>query len=361
MKIAMFTDAYFPTINGVSYTVSLLKDMLQRKGNSVRVLFPKGNYKPKDGEMEVRSVKFPFYNGYRTALPFQIMKKLGNEDIDIVHIHTSLMVGGIGILYSKRRHIPRVATYHTPLEDYLGYMRLTYPLVPLHKLWEKKILNGCCTITAPSNVAKEELRRKGVRKPIEVIGNGVDLEFFRPVEPTFRENFDADCIIGYCGRHGHEKHLEDLIRIADMLDGKILIAGDGPAHSRYQKMAKGKDNVKFLGFLPRELLPNFYSSLDVFGLPSTVETQGIVALEANACGVPVVGANARALRETIRDGESGYLYEPGNASDLYSKIQKALDEKDELRKKCLEHAKANSLEQSAERFIDVYHRAIEAS
>lgn len=361
LEIAKFTDTYFPQINGVSYTVYLWKRELQRSGNSVRVLYPRGNYEPMEDEIEVNSLNFPFYENYRLALPFRVTKRVSK--IDIVHIHTPFIMGASGAYLSKRRRIPRVATYHTPLEDYLRYMPLgdffMHTLIPFYRFWEKRLLNGCWIVTAPSSIAKEELRRKGVRRPIEIIGNGVDLEFFRPTKPTFKEKFNAECVIGYCGRHGYEKNLEDLIRIADKFDGEILIAGDGPARLYYQKMARHKDNVKFLGYLDRKLLPEFYSSLDVFVFPSTVETQGIVALEANACGVPAVGADARALRETIKNGVSGYLYRPGDVSDLHDKIQKVMDEKKRLRKKCLEYARANSLEQSVKKIVSVYNRAIE--
>jgi len=362
LRIAEFTDTYLPQINGVSYTVYLWKRELQKSGHFVQVLYPNGNHVSRENETGVRSLNYPFYENAKFALPFRVTKKVDN--VDIIHIHTQFMMGASGAYLSRAKRIPRIGTYHTPVEDYVHYIPLGNFFkgisIQFYRFWEKRLFNGCRVVTAPSKVAGEELRRKGVRRPIEIVGNGVDLEFFKPTRPIFKEEFNAERTIGYCGRHGYEKNLEDLIRIADRFDGKILIAGDGPARPYYQKMAKNKDNVKFLENLDRKLLPAFYSSLDVFVFPSTVETQGIVGLEANACGVPVVGADARGLKETIKAGVNGYLYRPGDLSDLRNKIKMVLNEKDELRKKCLKCAKSNSLKQSVKKIISIYNKAIEA-
>jgi len=70
--------------------------------------------------------------------------------------------------------------------------------------------------------------------------------------------------IGYCGRIGLEKHLEDIIHLAKKFNGEILIAGEGPARKDYEELANkiNANNVKFLGKIPHEELPKFYSKLD---------------------------------------------------------------------------------------------------
>ena len=82
------------------------------------------------------------------------------------------------------------------------------------------------------------------------------------------------------------------------------------------------ENFLFTGFVDEETLLNYYASADVFAFPSTYETQGIVALEAMAAGVPVVGANARAIPEYVIDGVNGYLFSPGNHVEMAEKILK---------------------------------------
>jgi glycosyltransferase involved in cell wall biosynthesis len=113
-------------------------------------------------------------------------------------------------------------------------------------------------------------------------------------------------------------------------------------------------DARFLGFLDREELAAFYSALDAFAFPSPVETQGLVALEANACGTPVVGANAGALANTIEDGETGYHYESGNVEDFRAAIERTLAEREELQETCLARREASSVEHAVEKLQDVY-------
>jgi len=88
----------------------------------------------------------------------------------------------------------------------------------------------------------------------------------------------------------------------------------------------------------------FYTCLDVFVFPSQAETQGLVALEAMACGTPVVGADALALKDTIQEGMNGYLYECGNRKDLLDKIKKAYNNRDKLSKSSKEYVQEHSVE-----------------
>jgi len=362
MKIGIFTDTYFPQVNGVTFTISMWKEKLEERGHEVYVYFPSGRYKPGEREFPFRSVEFKYYTDYRIALPLGIEKKA--KDLDIIHIHGLFSMAIAGMLISRKYRLPRVLTYHTPADEYIDYLTrrkaLKKALMRLYNFWEKELLNSCSMVTCPSNVIRERLISKGV-KDVTVLSNGVDLGFFAPADGrAFKEKYGitASRVIGFCGRFGYEKHLEDLIGISDSFDGEILVAGKGPAEEHYEKIASGKKNVKFLGFLDRKELPSFYSSLDVFVFPSTAETQGLVALESMACGVPVVGANALALKETIREGINGHLYESGNRKDLLEKIDLAYKNRDALSENSKEYVKAHSVEKSIERLIEIYEKLL---
>jgi glycosyltransferase involved in cell wall biosynthesis len=139
------------------------------------------------------------------------------------------------------------------------------------------------------------------------------------------------------------------------MDVTVLFGGDGPARESLEAQARAVDaDVRFLGFLDRAELPAFYSALDVFAFPSPVETQGLVALEANACGTPVVGADAGALSNTVDDGETGYHFESGDVSGFRAAIERALDERERLRETCLARREAVSVERAVEKLADVY-------
>jgi 1,2-diacylglycerol 3-alpha-glucosyltransferase len=358
MKIGIFTDTYFPQVNGVTFTIELWKQKLEEMGHEVCIYYPSGKYKPKKNEFPFRSFEFKFYQGYRVAIPLGIEKKA--KDLDIVHIHGLFPMAIAGLRVSQKYKLPKILTYHTPADEYIVYMTqrkaLKNTLMKLYNYWEKQLLNSCMLVTCPSNVIKERLVSKGV-KEVTVLSNGVDLELFHPVDSAdFRKryNIPAGKTLGFCGRFGYEKHIEDFIGIADWFDGELLIAGKGPAEEHYKKLAEGKKNVKFIGFLKREELREFYSSLDMFIFPSTAETQGLVALESMACGKPVVGANRLALKNTIQDGYNGYLYESGNLEDLKKKIELAYKNLDMLSANSKEYVKQHSVDCSMKKLVALY-------
>jgi len=362
MKIGIFTDTYFPQVNGVTFTISMWKEKLEARGHEVYIYFPSGRYKPGVREYPFRSVEFKFYKDYRIALPLGIEKKA--KDLDIIHIHGLFSMAIAGMLISRKYKLPRLLTYHTPADEYIDYLTrnksLKKALMRLYNFWEKELLNSCSKVTCPSNEIRDRLVSKGV-KDVTVLSNGVDLGFFGPTDAaSFKEKYGikANRVIGFCGRFGYEKHLEDLIGIADDFDGDILIAGKGPAEEFYERMAQGKRNIKLLGFLDRKELPCLYSALDVFVFPSTAETQGLVALESMACGVPVVGASALALKDTIREGVNGYLYESGNRKELLEKIDLAYRNRAALSVNCKEYVKAHSVEKSIEKLIILYEELL---
>ena len=208
---------------------------------------------------------------------------------------------------------------------------------------------------APSTVRDEV----GVSTRVETLPNGVDVERFRPVETAdFRERHGLDGerpLVGYTGRHGHEKRLDTLVEAAAGLDVTLALAGDGPARASLERLADERDvDARFLGFLPREDLPALYTSLDAFVFPSPVETQGLVALEANACGTPVVGVGAGALADTVVDGETGYNYPRGDTAAFADAIDRTLAEREALSEHCLDRREETSVEHAVDRLADVY-------
>jgi len=360
MKIGFFTDTYFPDINGVTYVVSEWKKILE-KNHDVYVIYPKSNHVPEHNEIPVAALKFPFYEGYRIGSPLP-SKEIKKIDFDVVHVHGIFSMALMGLIIAKQKKIPRFLTYHTPISKYMHYLTKNKPikeiLDKIYLSYEKKILNNFI-VTAPSKVISKELENKGVHAL--VLSNGINLDFFHSVSPSNfkkKNNITNKRVIGFCGRIGYEKRIEDLINIASRFDGEILIVGCGPAKKYYQDLASKRKlkNIKFLGMLKREELSEFYSALDLFIFPSVVETQGLVALESMACGVPVVGANAMALRETITEGETGYLYTPGDTEDLLEKIEKAYENRDILSARCKEKIKEHSIRKSVEKLLEIYSK-----
>ncbi len=358
MKIGFFTDTYFPQVNGVTYTLTAWREKLEDMGHEVSIYYPGGDYKPAKGEHPFPSFDFRLYQGYRIAIPFFAAKKA--RGLDIIHQHGLYTTAMAGVWASWRNKTPRILTFHTPGDEYLSYMPLSNSLGGVYKksylAWERWLLNHHAKVTTASPVIKERLASNGIND-VEVLSNGVDLGLFYEdagMEFRRRHGVKSKKVIGFCGRLGYEKHVEDLINAADGFDGEVLIAGDGPARQYYESLSAGKKNVKMLGFISREELRGFYSALDVFVFPSFCETQGLVALESMACGTPVVAVPVAALKTTVEDGVTGYHYMPKDTEGLLEQVSMCMKNMKRLEKACKKEALDNSVEKSAERLDKIY-------
>ncbi|MFC7166467.1 glycosyltransferase [Halospeciosus flavus] len=363
--VAAFTDTYLPTVNGVTYTIATWREHWEERGGRMDVVFPESEaYTSDAGEHPVGSISFPFYEGFRVGTP---TVPDAVRDVDVVHAHTPFAVGMGGYRLARSEDLPLVANYHTPTSEYADYVVPSFgePLVErVTRRYEKWFLERADLVLTPSEATRDYLADDlDVSTPVEAFPNGVDLERFRPVNPeAFLERHDLieeRPLVGYTGRHGYEKCLEDLVEAAAGLDATIVLGGDGPARDDLETLAAHLDvDARFLGFLDREELPEFYSALDVFAFPSPVETEGLVALEANACGTPVVGVDSGALSETIDDGVNGYHYAPGAVDAFRTQIERALVDEETLAAHCLDRREEIGVERSVDRLEDVYERLL---
>lgn len=367
MQVAAFTDTYFPSINGVTYTIHSWRREWQRRGGEMSVVYPRKNgYEPDDSEFPVRSLPFPFYDDFQLGLP-QVPDSV--SDPDVIHVHGQFTVGLGGLRLARRTDVPIVATYHMPGGQYADYLAPTNAIARgierVTRSYENWFFEHADMVLTPSEATRKHLKETiGVETPAQVLPNGIDTNRFQPVDPSsFLERHGVDTdkpIIGYTGRLGHEKRLWEIIDAVTDLDVKVLFGGDGPARANLVERAEelGVD-ASFLGFLEREELPAFYSALDVFAFPSPIETQGLVALESYACGTPVVGVHEGGLEDTVDHGETGYHYESGDTNEFADRIEQALEENDRLRENCLGRRDGLSVEAAIDELTDVYRQVVE--
>jgi 1,2-diacylglycerol 3-alpha-glucosyltransferase len=366
-SVAAFTDSYRPTVNGVTYTVQAWRDRWHERGGDMRIVYPDADeYEPADREYPVRSLPFPFYEGFRVGVP-RVPDEVG--DASLVHAHTPFGLGMSAMRLARSRDLPLVGSYHTPTSEYAAYISLGKHVERTVRRtatsYERWFFDRADLVVVPSEQTREHvIETVGVSTPVEVVPNGVDIERFQPVDgEAFREQYDLPTdrpLVGYTGRHGYEKCLSDIVAAADGMDVTVVFGGDGPAREDIEARAQAADvDVRFLGFLPREELPAFYSALDAFAFPSPVETQGLVALEANACGTPVAGVDSGALANTIQDGVNGYSYPQGDITGFQAAIERVLTERDTLAEQCVSRRETISVDHAVDRLTDVYEHVLE--
>jgi glycosyltransferase involved in cell wall biosynthesis len=372
--VLAFTDTYLPTVNGVTYTVKTWRDRWLARGGRMDVVYPSASgHSPADGEHPVRSLPFPFYDGFRLGLP-AVPDAAAGADADVVHAHTPFSLGLAGYRHARRHDRPLVCSYHTPTSEYASYLavrgvgRIEPLLARASERYERWFFSRADAVVVPSESARRYLleevgvARRGPATRVRVVPNGVDTERFAPVDPDeflARHGLsDADRpIVGYTGRHGYEKCLDDALAAVDGLatDVTLVFGGDGPAREDLTAEARERGlDAHFLGFLDRADLPAFYSALDAFLFPSPVETQGIVALEANACGTPVVGVDAGALTDTVEEGVTGYRYAEGDVGAFRAAIERTLAERDALGSRCLDRRPELGVDHAVDELAAVY-------
>lgn len=341
MKIAIFTDTFYPDINGVARTLKMLTDYLGDQNISVKIFAPttqSEEYVPSHIH-RFKSLSFFLYPECRLAFPnlLQIKAELQNFSPDLIHVATPFNIGLSGVYYAKKLNIPLVGSYHTDFDNYLKFYELDF----LSKyLW--KYMNWFHSpfkkLFVPSNETLEQLKLRGF-KNLEVWPRGVDCRLFHPYYDghTTRQKhgIHKKYLLTYVGRLAPEKDIKTLIETAKSFPAHIneniqwLIIGDGPLREQLENEAL--PNMAFTGYLNGEELAEVYSASDLFVFPSPTETFGNVVLESLACGTPVIGADSGGVKNIIRDGVTGRLCQPGNVPE-FSKAVLHLLESDSLRR-----------------------------
>ena len=185
--------------------------------------------------------------------------------------------------------------------------------------WFERYVFGRAAGIAGTETAAEVLRAKGFAGRLAVIPQfGVDPERFAPGPADAR---DGTFRIGFAGRLVHEKGIELLVEAGRRLDGdpELMIAGAGPLDEAIRAQAAGDVGVRLLGALPSAEMPGFYQGLDVLVLPTLgrrgwTEQFGRAAIEAMACGVPVIVSDAGELPAVV--GEAGRVVPAGDVDAL---------------------------------------------
>jgi 1,2-diacylglycerol 3-alpha-glucosyltransferase len=381
LKIAFYTDTFLPAVDGVVISILNFRKELQRRGHEVHV-FAGGTSASREltkGYKNIhiiRGVKFKKYPQYSLAfLPFYSSLTAMNMRFDINHAQTPFMVGTQGLMRSKLNRTPMVGTFHTMVTDPSTIREYTFDNKMLQRFiikysWHymRLFYNSCNEVIAPSGVIRDLLAKNGI-PDADIVPNSVDLERFNTKVDGSRIRSklgfnDRDRVVLYAGRVSKEKRLETMIRAAGLIKDdrvKFLVVGTGPAYDHYKALVRKNGlghKFTFTGFIPNKELPPYYAASDAFCIPSKFETQGMVALEAMACGKPVIGADFLALKELIVNGKNGEKFSPNDQYDCARKIRKVINNTSSY-KDMSSTARLYSLENTTDRLLEAYKRILD--
>src|SRR3989338_3870872 len=359
MKIGFFSDTFLPQINGVVTSMQGFGQELVNRGHEVYVYCPKSNVKQDHGMMvhDYPSITFRPYPEYKVGFP---LKTSSVADLDIVHSHSPFTFGVFALRVAKRRNIPAIGTYHTVMKEYTHYVspRAKPALRKIADAYVNKHFNNYDRVIVPSESIKQYLSR--VKKPIAVLPSGISGDFKGVSQKEARKQLGITQkhVYLYLGRISKEKSIDIVLDAANgFLDGDsvLFIVGKGPLLDELKKRSKDP-RIVFTGFVTDEQKRLYFSAADVFISASKTETQGLVAIEAMACGTPVVVANALALPDAVKNGYNGYTFKPDDPEDLARKVKKI---KTLMKKNARETAKKYTVPKMTKQLEELYYSTIE--
>jgi phosphatidylinositol alpha-mannosyltransferase len=366
MRIAMLSPYSLTRPGGVQGQVIGLSQRLRAHGHDVTVLGP-----AEEGESIPEAAGEHFVIGRPTALrsngsvapvalwpsaSARVERFVRGGGFDVVHVHEPLApMAAYGLVL--RAPLPMVGTYHRA-----GVSRWVPMLKPLAALVGRRMQIR----VAVSEAARKTGMRSGGGE-FEVLFNGVDMVRFESAEPV-RDEKGRPAVL-FLGRHEERKGLSVLLDAFAMVErpAVLWVAGDGPGSEVQRRRHPESDRVRWLGVLSEGEVASRLAGADILCAPSLHgESFGMVLLEALAAGCAVVASDIDGYRSAA--GGHAELVPPGDAGALARTLGVALADavegsgrsSPEAHKEAMEYARNWSMDTLAERYVDVYRRAIDA-
>ncbi len=349
MKIILGTESFPPNISGVATATKNLAENLSAAGHQVYVFCPGKTFRShldknyiKYQVIRLKSIINPFRKGFRITFvsEMEMDRRIKEIKPDIIHLQDPASIGLVLREVGKKNKVPVMITNHFSLEYALSYVKFLSPLMPVLRTGLIKYLvnfyNHCDLVVTPTETFRKQIENWGVKIPVRAVSNGIKTAIFHQdfsdeELKNFREKYHlpTNKIVLYVGRVDKDKSIDVLIssipEVLKKVNAHFIIAGSGGQLEEIKKLAADlniTNDVTFLGFIKHDSqdFPMLYKSSSIFAIPSTIETQSIVTLEALSANLPVVAAKAGALPELVKNDINGYLFKPGNSRELADHI-----------------------------------------
>ena len=331
MTVLFLSDSYTPYISGVVRSIALTAATLRALGHRVVVAAPaypgmRACGPDENGAYVLRmaSIPAPGARGFRIPVArarglLARLEALG--PVEVVHAHSPFVAGRLALAVARAMGVPVVFTHHTLYHEYVHYARLPRRLAAA---WVLRQVAAFCRdvhhVVAPSTTVQELVRRTyGVCTPVSVVPTGIPVERFQGVtREAARSALHLPSqvpIVLYVGRLGREKNVGVLAQALGRTLNRVtsahaVVVGSGPAEGEFRRsphLAAAGERLHLAGAVDPDRVPLYYAAADLFLTASTTETQGLVAAEAMAAGLPVVAPAAAGLQEAVQHGVTGLL------------------------------------------------------
>lgn len=345
LTILFFSDSYHPYVSGVVTSMDVYAEELRKLGHRVIIVapdYPEAAQSP--DVFRVPSMPLPAYPKLRLIAPVTRRQISSLLDLrpDVVHTHSPFAAGLLGLYVARAAGCPTVFTCHSIYEEYTRYLPpLSQPLKTVVRKYLVHYCGYCQLVLAPSPHLKDFLVETGVTGNLEVLPTGVDTgtKHQQPRRAPGRSGgrpgggSGATFVVALVGRLAKEKNMDlALLTMFHLAKGtskdrdrwRLLVIGDGPEMERLQNLTIElgiKSLVTFLGEVPRQQVFHNLALADCLIFTSTIETQGLVMLEAMSMGVPVVAASSPAASALLSSGREGMIV-PSEPEEMANALRK---------------------------------------
>jgi 1,2-diacylglycerol 3-alpha-glucosyltransferase len=356
MRIAFFSDNFYPEISGISESIITTGTELARRGHTVLYVapwYPRRSYEAgrdpvRDGLRVVRLPSVPFFNSPtglgRIALPvgasFPVLRSFRP---DVVHTQSPYGAGLEAVVAARRFGSALVGTNHTPISEFIRYLPIHgAAAIRLAQRYESWYYNHCAVVTAPYAGLLEDMRPFGFRAEGRAQPNPLPVAP-APASAEARRAARYELEIGgpmvlVSGRLAPEKKVDVIVRAfaraLPKLPGAILaVTGHGSNEALLRRLAANlgiAGHVRFLGFVSAPVLDLLYDAADVYVVMSTAESQSLSLMRAFAHGVAAIAARSRGLI-AFASPDAASLVEPDDVDALAARLVLLLGDEERRR------------------------------
>lgn len=344
MNILLVSDVYLPTISGVASSSDSIARFMASRGHRVTLVSPKPLNRfvptPQNNLDFIFTPGIPdslFVNKSMTLFPLGfgvLWKVFRSRSFDVVHIQEPGSLGVTAMLLAKIFRVPIVGAMHfsLPQIERVSPWFIRFLSVPFMKAYIRVIYHAYDAIMVPTKTAATDLAFLiGRSDCIHPISNGVDTAVYVPRNGSsarLRKKYGIPIdrvVFLYIGRLDADKNVETILRAVAALTTPyhLVIGGVGRQKQALMALADALGIAQtiawFEGMRQQEIV-ELYQASDVFVIMSPVETQSIVSLQAIACGLPLVAANAGALPELV-NGKNGVLVDTRDVMGLTRELE----------------------------------------
>jgi glycosyltransferase involved in cell wall biosynthesis len=338
MRIAIFTETFLPKVDGIVTVACLLLDHLSKRGIETTIVAPKmGVERYNDTPViGVPGVTMPLYPEVKVGpAQFGTYRQVKAFQPDLIHVFHPVLIGQPGMLMARALGVPVLASFHLDVAQLVHHFNLSF-LESFSHFMTRLVFNGADYALAPSQPVLEYMRGLGI-EGVGLWRRGVDSEQFNPrhYNESMRLALSAghpdETLLLYVGRLSTEKRLHQIRAVLEALPGtRLALVGDGPARAELEAHFAGTPTT-FMGYLSGAALSQAYASADVFVFPSSLETFGLVIVEAMAAGLPVVAAQVGGVMETVVEGQTGYTFKIDDVAGMIAGVRQAVASREHLR------------------------------